>query len=58
VTIGDRPATVSFSGLFPGSVGLYRVDVQVPADASSGDAIPLVLTIGDVTANTVTIAVR
>ena len=57
VTIGGIPATVSFSGLAPGFVGLYQVNVEVPANAPVGDAIPVVLTIGGVTANTVTVAV-
>ena len=57
VTIGGIPATVSFSGLAPGFVGLYQVNVEVPANAPTGDAVPVVLTIGGVTANTVTVAV-
>jgi uncharacterized protein (TIGR03437 family) len=58
VNIGGVPATVSFSGLAPGFVGLYQVNVQVPAGAPSGDAIPVVLSINGVTSNTVTIAVQ
>jgi uncharacterized protein (TIGR03437 family) len=57
VTIGGIPATVSFSGLAPGFVGLYQVNVEVPASAATGDAVPLVLTIGGVTANAVTVAI-
>jgi uncharacterized protein (TIGR03437 family) len=58
VTIGGVPAVVSFSGLAPGFVGLYQVNVQVPAGAPTGGAVPVALTIGGVTANTVTIAVQ
>jgi uncharacterized protein (TIGR03437 family) len=58
LTIGGVPATVTFSGLAPGFVGLYQVNVQVPAGAPTGDSIPVVLAIGGVTANTVTIAVQ
>ena len=36
VTIGGRPAQVIFSGLAPGNVGLYQVNVVVPADAPVG----------------------
>jgi uncharacterized protein (TIGR03437 family) len=57
VTIGGIPATVNFSGLAPGFVGLYQVNVEVPASTTAGDAVPLVLTIGGVTANPVTVAV-
>ena len=36
VTVGGRPAQVIFSGLAPGNVGLYQVNVIIPADASTG----------------------
>jgi len=51
------PAPVVFSGLAPGFVGLYQVNVQVPDNAPTGDAVPVVVTIGGATSNTVTIAV-
>lgn len=58
VTIGGVEAPVLFSGLAPGLVGLYQINAQVPAGATTGDAVPLVLRIGNATSNTVTIAVR
>ena len=58
VTIGGVSATVSFSGLAPGFVGLYQVNVTVPDNAPMGDAVPVILNIGGATSNTVTIAVR
>jgi uncharacterized protein (TIGR03437 family) len=58
VMIGGQPAVVSFSGLAPGFVGLYQVNVTVPANAPSGDAVTLVLTINGVVSNTVTMAVQ
>jgi minor extracellular serine protease Vpr len=36
VTIGGQPATVQFSGLAAGAVGLYEVIVQVPMGISAG----------------------
>ena len=57
VTIGGVPATVIFSGLAPGFVGLNQVNVQVPDGVMPGDAVPLVLTQGGVVSNTATIAV-
>lgn len=36
VTIGGRPAQVLFCGLAPGFVGLYQLNVVVPADAPTG----------------------
>jgi uncharacterized protein (TIGR03437 family) len=58
VTIGGVTATVAFSGLAPGYVGLYQVNVQVPDTAPTGPAVPMVLTIGGVASNTATIAVE
>jgi uncharacterized protein (TIGR03437 family) len=58
VTVGGVNASVTFSGLAPGYVGLYQVNVQVPAGAPSGDAVPVILSIGGAIANTVTIAVQ
>ncbi|HEV2445180.1 MAG TPA: IPT/TIG domain-containing protein, partial [Candidatus Sulfopaludibacter sp.] len=57
VTIGGVNATVIFSGLAPGYVGLYQVNAQVPAGTPTGDAVPVVVTIGGVASNTATIAV-
>jgi uncharacterized protein (TIGR03437 family) len=57
VTIGGVAAAVSFSGLAPGDVGLYQVNVQVPAGVVGATA-PVILTIGGVASNTVTIAVH
>jgi uncharacterized protein (TIGR03437 family) len=36
VTIGGVAGNVLFSGLTPGSIGLYQIDVQVPANAPAG----------------------
>jgi uncharacterized protein (TIGR03437 family) len=58
VTIGGMGTTVLFSGLAPGSVGEYQVNVQVPAGVATGPAVPVAMSIGDVTSNTVTIAVH
>jgi uncharacterized protein (TIGR03437 family) len=58
VTIGGAPAPAAFSGLAPGFVGLYQVNVQVPDNAPSGDAVPVVVTLGGASSNTVTIAVQ
>ncbi|MBS1857988.1 MAG: S8 family serine peptidase [Acidobacteria bacterium] len=45
VTIGAAPAQVLFSGLTPGSIGLYQVNVLVPDGAPSGSQA-LTLSIG------------
>jgi uncharacterized protein (TIGR03437 family) len=57
VTIGGLPAQVSFSGMTPGFVGLWQINVRVP-DVQPGPTVPLVVSIGGVTASTVTMAVE
>jgi uncharacterized protein (TIGR03437 family) len=54
VTIGGSSAPSFFSGLTPGIVGLYQVNVSVPADTPTGTQ-PLKLSIGgrDATVNVV-----
>jgi uncharacterized protein (TIGR03437 family) len=59
VTIGGVPSSnVSFYGLAPGAVGEYQVNALVPAAAATGTAVPVVISIGGITSNAVTIAVR
>jgi uncharacterized protein (TIGR03437 family) len=57
-TVGGVNAPVDFSGLAPGFVGLYQVNARVPTNAPAGAAIPVRITIGGLTSNTVTIAVQ
>ena len=54
-TIGGVPATVSFSGLAPGYVGLGQVNLLVP-NLPAGDQ-PVIVTIGGVASNPATITV-
>jgi len=63
VTIGvpfsgtQSVVTPLFAGLTPGLVGLYQINIQVPGTSPTGNAVPLVLTMGGVNSNTVSIAV-
>ncbi|HQR31095.1 MAG TPA: cadherin-like domain-containing protein [Blastocatellia bacterium] len=57
-TVGGKPATVYFSGLAPGFVGLWQLNVQVPADAPSGASVEVIVAFGGKTANRVTIAIE
>jgi uncharacterized protein (TIGR03437 family) len=58
VTIGGVTENASFSGLAPGYVGLYQVNALVPSGVAAGSAVPVAISIGGVTSNTVTIAVQ
>ena len=57
VTIDGLPAEVQFSGLAPGFVGLYQVNVVVPPSILTSSTISVLLTIGGKQSNQVTIAV-
>jgi uncharacterized protein (TIGR03437 family) len=57
VFIGATPVSAAFSGLAPGFVGLYQVDVQIPAGLASG-TLPLEIASGSTYSNTVNIAVQ
>ncbi|MCH7979120.1 MAG: hypothetical protein IH935_09115 [Acidobacteria bacterium] len=57
VNIAGIPGEVTYSGLAPGFVGLYQVNVQVPAGVPSGTQ-NLEIIINGVPSNTITIAVQ
>jgi uncharacterized protein (TIGR03437 family) len=57
-TIGGEAARVSFAGLAPGFVGLYQLNMEVPQAAPGGGSVAVLVRIGGVDSNTVTIAVE
>ncbi len=57
VSIGGANAQVVFAGLSPGSVGLYQIDVVIPAGAGTG-SLPLVVMQSGVASNTVMVPVQ
>jgi len=57
-TVGGVSASVLFAGLAPGFVGLYQVNVRIPAQAALGDNVPLILQAGGEYGNVATIAIR
>jgi uncharacterized protein (TIGR03437 family) len=58
VSIGGITAPVVFAGAAPGFAGLYQITLQVPTGIQTGNAIPVVLTSGTVSSNTVTVAIQ
>jgi len=50
-------ATPFFAGLTPGLVGLYQINVSVPAAAPRGATVPLVVSMGTAASNPVSIAI-
>jgi uncharacterized protein (TIGR03437 family) len=55
-TIGGQTADVSFAGLAPGFVGLWQVNVVVPAGVALGD-LPLTVSVGGQTSNSANVSV-
>lgn len=58
VTIGGKAAAVYFSGLAPGFVSLWQLNIKLPDDAPSGASVELTVSLGNRTARTVTIAIE
>jgi|GEM_PF-868073 len=58
VTLGGVDVPVLFSGLAPGFVGVYQVNVEIAGQVPAGPAIPLALTQGGAVSNTVTVAIQ
>lgn len=58
--IGGVPATVSYAGAAPNLVtGVLQVNITIPENAPTGDAVPLVVTVGGAESQPgVTIAIR
>lgn len=55
--IGSASAQVLFSGLTPGSIGLYQINLQVPNEAPGGPATALNIRTGNVTVSSI-VAIR
>jgi hypothetical protein len=57
-TVSGQSAPVSFAGLSPGFIGLYQVNVTVPTGLTSGNAVPVVVKVSNLSSNAATIAVQ
>ena len=58
VTIGGVPTNPLFAGLTPGLIGVYQINVQVPAGTPVGDSVPLIVSMAGKPAATVSVAVQ
>ncbi len=57
MTVGGQQATVLFSGLAPGFVGLNQLNVQLPANVASGSQ-DLIVAVGTAASNTAKIQIQ
>jgi uncharacterized protein (TIGR03437 family) len=58
VLLNTTELPVSFAGLAPGFIGLYQVNVTIPAATPPGLGIPLALKAGGQTGNSVLVALQ
>ena len=48
VGYSQAPVVVNWSGLVPGLLGVYQIDVYVPGTHVEGDAVPVTIKVGGV----------
>jgi uncharacterized protein (TIGR03437 family) len=56
--LNNTSLPVAFAGLTPGFVGLYQVNLAIPAATPPGLLIPLSLLASNVASNTVVVAIQ
>ena len=56
--VGGVDAKVTFAGLAPTFVALYQLNIEIPATAPTGAAVPLTTTVNGVSSNLVMVAVK
>jgi uncharacterized protein (TIGR03437 family) len=57
VTVGGVACPATFAGAAPGYVGLDQINCTIPAGLASGSSVPVVITSGNRTSNTATLAI-
>ncbi|MEO7649015.1 MAG: hypothetical protein ABIZ80_00980, partial [Bryobacteraceae bacterium] len=58
VAIGSTFGEIQFSGLAPGVIGVWQIKVKIPANALTGNAIPVRAVINATPSNLVNVAIR
>jgi uncharacterized protein (TIGR03437 family) len=58
VAVGSAFGDVQFSGLAPGYIGLWQINVKIPTGVTPGSSVQVRVVINGTPSNTVTIAVR
>jgi uncharacterized protein (TIGR03437 family) len=58
VQIASSFGDVQFSGLLPGYIGVWQINIKIPADAPTGAAVPVRVVINGTPSNILTVAIR
>ena len=58
VTVGSAAASVAFTGLTPGMVGLVQINIQLPSTLPAGSSLPLVVSFAGAASPAVNLAVQ
>jgi uncharacterized protein (TIGR03437 family) len=58
VAIGTSFGEIQYSGLAPGYIGLWQINVKIPNDVTPGNSVPIRVVINGALSNTVTVAVQ
>jgi uncharacterized protein (TIGR03437 family) len=58
VAVGSNFGNVQYSGLAPGYVGLWQINVTIPQGTPAGSAVPVRVVIDSSSSNLVTVAVK
>jgi uncharacterized protein (TIGR03437 family) len=58
VAIGSTWGNVTYSGLAPGLIGVWQINVQVPKGTLTGNAVPIRVVIDGTPSNLVTVAIK
>jgi uncharacterized protein (TIGR03437 family) len=58
IKIAGNSVAPLFSGLAPSFAGLYQVNVQLPGEVASGSTVPVSLTIGGATSNSMNVKIQ
>ena len=51
-TYSQAPMIVNWSGLTPGQIGTYQINVTVPGNHLKGDQLPVTISVGGVSSPT------
>jgi uncharacterized protein (TIGR03437 family) len=59
IAVGSKFAEITYSGLAPGLIGVWQVNIKIPSDSLTGNAVPVRALIGGANeSNLVSLAIK